>query len=144
MQGYGKKYDLPRPYSMTPKRHGVDMLPRNYFTTPQRKLLGYIIFFILFSLVILQCIPEQERDKDYELDLGEAPEMKLVKDNDVVKKGSAKRPLDDDYSADYDELLNELEAKKASSKNPKNRAANEKELMGELTEDDLIDDSVPV
>ncbi|KAG7696150.1 hypothetical protein KL949_004893 [Ogataea haglerorum] len=144
MQGYGKKYDLPRPYSMTPKRHGVDMLARNYFTTPQRKLLGYIVFFILFSLVILQCIPEQERDKDYELDLSEVPEVKLVQESDVVKKGSSKRPLEDDYSADYDELLNELEEKKASSKNPKNRAANDKEIMGEITEDDLVDNSVTV
>ncbi|ODV88259.1 hypothetical protein CANARDRAFT_26414 [[Candida] arabinofermentans NRRL YB-2248] len=46
----------------------MDRMATNYFTTPQRKLIGYIIFICLFALVILQCIPESEHESSYEID----------------------------------------------------------------------------
>ncbi|KAH3661466.1 hypothetical protein OGATHE_004911, partial [Ogataea polymorpha] len=72
----------------------------------------------------------------------------LVKDPTVVKKGSSKRPLDDDYSADYESVLSELESAKAStgksSKQKSIKDTDELDEVDEITEEDLIDGNVVV
>lgn len=63
MQGFGaKRYDLPAPYGLKPKKHRLrlkrmEKLGRNYFTTPQRKLIGYLTLLILTGLLIFQVVP---------------------------------------------------------------------------------------
>ncbi|GMF04890.1 unnamed protein product [Ambrosiozyma monospora] len=171
MQGYAnKKYDLPRPYALKPKHHKsrVDKVATNYFTTPQRKLIGYVIFMFLFGcLLIMMLGPQDDDSADYELDLGNENvnsggnvEMTLKKpaSNSLenIKKGSAKRPLDDDEDfekvlGDIDELLNgDASGKKgAAAKSKKGstdknvQSGNEEEEGTEpknvLTEEDYVD-----
>lgn len=56
MQGSYNKGGLPRPYYMKPskgkKLSPYDNLPKNYFNSPKRKLLGYVTLLLIFSMSI--------------------------------------------------------------------------------------------
>ncbi|VEU23226.1 DEKNAAC104341 [Brettanomyces naardenensis] len=108
MQGFGaKKYDLPAPYGLKPRKgktrlRKMDKVARNYFTTPQRKLIGYLILLTLTGFLVFQIIPiisPKETDVDYEIDLssngggaefagvrGQTPDVELETDDDELEK----------------------------------------------------------
>ncbi|GMG20778.1 unnamed protein product [Ambrosiozyma monospora] len=166
MQGYAnKKYDLPRPYALKPKhrKSRVDKVATNYFTTPQRKLIGYLIFMLMFGCFLIVMLgPQGDDNVGYELDLGNDNvnsggnvEMTLKKpaSNSLenIKKGNAKRPLDDDE--DFEKVLGHIDeylensdgsasSKKGSTgKNVQSGNEDEEEEDPEnaLTEEDYVD-----
>ncbi|QPG77388.1 hypothetical protein FOA43_004801 [Brettanomyces nanus] len=97
MQGFGaKKYDLPAPYGLKPrkgKKHlkKMDKLAKNYFTTPQRKLIGYLLLLILAALLILQVVrivKPNNADVAYELDgdTGDSGAVGIDENRQVLKE----------------------------------------------------------
>lgn len=125
MQGFGaKRYDLPAPYGLRPKKGRVHLrkmkkLGKNYFTTPQRKLIGYIILLVLTGSLIFQIVPIFKPDTavvSYELDtddVGGIADAAVQVDNsqkvDIVGNEQGDSSNNDDE--DNDDLVNNLDAK---------------------------------
>lgn len=74
MQGTYKNNGLPRPYYMKPStkkkfQSPYDKMPRTFFTTPMRKIIGYIMMLLLFG-VIMYWVAQDMRptpDPEYEV-----------------------------------------------------------------------------
>ncbi len=124
MQGFGaKRYDLPAPYGLKPKKGRVHLrkmnrLGKNFFTTPQRKLMGYIILLVLTGFLIFQIVPIFKPDDavvSYELetdDVGGVGDAGIQADD--VQIGDLVGNEPDDGSNDEeesDDLVKNLDAK---------------------------------
>lgn len=67
MQGSYSKDGLPRPYNMRPirkKQSPYDKMPKQIFTTPSRKLVGYIIMLALIGMMIFTVSQELKSKPD--------------------------------------------------------------------------------
>ncbi|CDK24614.1 unnamed protein product [Kuraishia capsulata CBS 1993] len=89
------KYSLPRPYYLKPKKDN-GKVARNFFTTPKRKLIGYVVLFFVFALVIYNITPSQA-ENDTILELETAPARINLDGTVAAVGGSSKdRPIDDE------------------------------------------------
>lgn len=91
MQGSYNKNGLPRPYYMKPskgkKLSPYDDLPKNYFNTPRRKLLGYIVLLLVFSMSIYS-LGQAMRSKPDSFELED-----MDRTNSLASNGDSKSPL---------------------------------------------------
>lgn len=97
MQGSYNSNGLPRPFYMAPskkKQLPYENLPVNFFTTAKRKIIGYILMFLLFGTMIywisqdLRVQPEpvyemvSESLRDSQLDIGNVDIQANMKEGD--------------------------------------------------------------
>lgn len=78
MQGSYKNNGLPRPYYMKPQRRGVyDKMPRRFFYSNLRRVLGYLILLCLFGLCIYMFLQDLRPEPDTDYELLSAQDVKL-------------------------------------------------------------------
>lgn len=103
MQGSYQNKGLPRPYYMKPtntkKNSPYNNTPRNFFSTPKRKLLGYIVMMILFGS-LMYVISQDIRGSQTQVYEVVVPEKKLEPEGKIA--GSS--PNDADKESENIEL----------------------------------------
>lgn len=67
---------LPRPYDLKPRRGGRDA--RLFFTTPMKKLMGYLVLFGLVALVIYTFGPSRDVETEFAVVRGAANEGRVA------------------------------------------------------------------
>lgn len=135
MQGSYQNKGLPRPYYMKPtntkKNSPYNNTPRNFFSTPKRKLLGYIVMMILFGS-LMYVISQDIRGSQTQVYEVVVPEKKLEPEGKIA--GSS--PNDADKESENIELsINMAKGSKGDlgkgvAEAPKGGIANEAAVVG--------------
>ena len=144
MQGSYKNQGLPRPYYMKPhatkKLSPYDKAPKQFFTSPKRKLMGYLVLIILFGScmwLVSQDVKDQ-RDPVYE----------VVKTPEVEVNGNINKMVNQALNADKEIENVDLAENKAEgpagkkgfgvAEAPKGGIANEAKVVG-VDSDKIVD-----
>ncbi|EDK36370.2 hypothetical protein PGUG_00469 [Meyerozyma guilliermondii ATCC 6260] len=96
MQGTYKNNGLPRPYYMKPStkkkfQSPYDKMPRTFFTTPMRKIIGYILMLSLFGVIMYWVAQDMRPTPDPEYEVI-APE--LLRNNPIPQVNKPQENFD--------------------------------------------------
>lgn len=147
MQGSYKSKGLPRPYYMKPhqtkKNSPYNKAPTQFFNTPRRKMMGYLVLVLLFGSLMWTISQDMKPKPDpvYEV---ERQEPQVGRTNDIGKNVAAEnsRNLDKD-SKNVNLAGNKAQGSKGEigvgvAEAPKGGVANEAPMVGN-DKDEIVD-----